>query len=155
MLSTFLSNSPANMSLLVMLAKATIILVAALGITLAMQRASAGARHLVWLVAVTALLLIPAVTAWAPLPLRILPATQTTWSVVETPTVRGTPAVTAEPSAPSEAVVAAPIANASLAAAVAPSAATRAWTTIENMNALQLLFGIWAVVMFAVLASLA
>src|SRR5476651_2025422 len=73
MLSIFLSNSPANMSLLVMLAKATIILVAAIGITMAMQRASAGARHLVWLVTLGALLLVPALATWAPLRLRILP----------------------------------------------------------------------------------
>ena len=47
---------------------------AALGITLAMQRASAGARHLVWLVTLGALLLVPALTAWGPLRLAILPA---------------------------------------------------------------------------------
>jgi beta-lactamase regulating signal transducer with metallopeptidase domain/HEAT repeat protein len=57
-----------------LLAKATIILLLALGMTVVMQRASAGARHLVWLVAVAALLLVPALTAWAPLPMRVLPA---------------------------------------------------------------------------------
>jgi beta-lactamase regulating signal transducer with metallopeptidase domain/HEAT repeat protein len=39
-----------------------------------MQRASAGARHLVWLMSVAALLFVPALTAWGPLPLRVLPA---------------------------------------------------------------------------------
>ena len=62
---------------MLLLIKATLILLAALGITLAMQRASAGARHLVWLVTLGALLLIPALTAWGPLRLEILPAIQT------------------------------------------------------------------------------
>jgi len=60
--------------LAVLLAKATIILVAALAITRQMHRASAGARHLVWLVTLGTLLFVPALTAWAPLALRILPA---------------------------------------------------------------------------------
>jgi beta-lactamase regulating signal transducer with metallopeptidase domain/HEAT repeat protein len=60
---------------IVLLLKATIILLAALGITLMMQqRFSAGARHVVWLVTVAALLLVPVLTVWAPIPLRILPA---------------------------------------------------------------------------------
>jgi beta-lactamase regulating signal transducer with metallopeptidase domain len=60
-------------NLAVLLAKATIILVAAVAITRQMHRASAGARHLVWLVTLGTLLFVPALTAWAPLALRILP----------------------------------------------------------------------------------
>lgn len=60
-------------SMVILLAKATVILLAALGITLAMQRASAGARHLVWLVTLGALLLVPALSAWAPLRFEVLP----------------------------------------------------------------------------------
>src|SRR5258705_1305667 len=71
-----------NAPLVLLLIKATLILVAALGITLAMQRTSAGARHLVWLVTLGALVLIPALTAWAPLRLEILPAVATEPSVV-------------------------------------------------------------------------
>src|ERR1700716_3993203 len=63
-----------NMPMAMLLAKATIILLLALGMTIVMQRASAGARHLVWLVTVAALFLVPALTAWAPLPVRVLPA---------------------------------------------------------------------------------
>src|SRR5437762_12087825 len=78
MISSFFSDlgtlASSNVSLLMMLAKATIILLLALGITLSMQRASAGARHLVWLVSVAALLLAPGLTAWAPIPGRMLPA---------------------------------------------------------------------------------
>ena len=62
-----------NLSVVMLLAKATFILIAALGITIAMQRASAGARHLVWLVTLGALLLVPALAAWSPLKLAILP----------------------------------------------------------------------------------
>jgi beta-lactamase regulating signal transducer with metallopeptidase domain/HEAT repeat protein len=81
MLSNFLSDLGAHpawsASTVVLLLKATIILVAALGVTLAMQRASAGARHLVWLVALGTLLVVPAVAAWAPLPFEILPPLRT------------------------------------------------------------------------------
>lgn len=77
MTSNFLSilGEPAGSSIpmAMLLAKATIILLLALGMTVVMQRASAGARHLVWLVTVAALLFVPALTAWAPFPVRILP----------------------------------------------------------------------------------
>src|SRR4051812_40287182 len=78
MISTFFSGlsdfTASNISMIMLLAKATVILLLALGITVVMQRASAGARHLVWLVTVAALLFVPALTAWAPLPVRVLPA---------------------------------------------------------------------------------
>jgi beta-lactamase regulating signal transducer with metallopeptidase domain/HEAT repeat protein len=65
---------PALSPMILLLAKATLILVAALGITIAMQRGSAGARHLVWLSTLAIVLLVPAVTAWVPqLPVKILP----------------------------------------------------------------------------------
>jgi beta-lactamase regulating signal transducer with metallopeptidase domain len=66
--------SGSNLSMILLLTKATVILLLALGMTIVMQRASAGSRHLVWLVTVAALLFVPALTAWAPLPLRVLPA---------------------------------------------------------------------------------
>ena len=79
MISTFFATfgalTASSISMVMLLAKATLILLVALGITLAMQRASAGARHLVWLVTLAALLLVPALMAWAPIPVRILPAT--------------------------------------------------------------------------------
>jgi beta-lactamase regulating signal transducer with metallopeptidase domain/HEAT repeat protein len=65
---------PWSGGLAVLLVKATIILVAAIAITRQMHRASAGARHLVWLVTLGTLLFVPALTAWAPLAIRILPA---------------------------------------------------------------------------------
>jgi len=78
MISTIFSGlgglTDSGISMVILLAKATLILLVALGITLSMQRASAGARHLVWLVTLAALLLVPALTAWAPIPIRVLPA---------------------------------------------------------------------------------
>lgn len=73
-LNGFTAMSGWNAALPLLLVKATLILLAALGITLGMQRASATARHLVWLVTLGVLLFVPALTAWGPLRLAILPA---------------------------------------------------------------------------------
>ena len=81
-LSSVFALPASNLSMLMTLAKATIILVAALGITVTMRRASAGARHLVWLVTLGTLLLVPALTAWGPLRLAILPPTRVAASPV-------------------------------------------------------------------------
>lgn len=59
--------------LVMLVAKATLLLLAALGASLLLQRASAGARHLVWVAIVGALLLLPAFVKWTPLKLAILP----------------------------------------------------------------------------------
>lgn len=63
-----------SLSIALVLLKATCLLLIALCATLAMQRASARSRHVVWLVALGALLVLPALAAWAPLQLRVLPA---------------------------------------------------------------------------------
>jgi len=107
-----------NVPLVLLLIKATTILLAALGMTVAMQRASAGARHLVWLVTLGALLLIPALTAWGPLRLEVLPAAD----AVATPAVPATPATPAPSVKPAPEVV---ITNGSstIVATGAPSAA--------------------------------
>ena len=61
--------SPAAM----LIAKVTIILLFAFVLTRSMRRAPAGSRHLVWLVTLGAILVAPALAAWSPLPLRLLP----------------------------------------------------------------------------------
>jgi beta-lactamase regulating signal transducer with metallopeptidase domain/HEAT repeat protein len=57
----------------ILLIKVTCLLAAALGVSFLLQRASAGSRHLVWLVALAGLLVLPAVALWAPVPIRVLP----------------------------------------------------------------------------------
>lgn len=137
-----------SISMLMLLVKATLILVVALGITLSMQRASAGARHLVWLVTLATLLLVPALTAWAPIPLRILPAAQ---KVAAAPKAYSdAPAVTAKLDKQ------APIADAT-APITTPSAAPSIETEIASspvLSGLSLVVFIWAVVVLAIAASL-
>ncbi len=99
--STLLVRPEWTTDLIVLLLKATLVLVVAFGITQTMQRASAGTRHLVWLVALTGLLVVPALTAWAPLELPILPALSqpspthaTTVARNDAPVMERTPAMT-------------------------------------------------------------
>ena len=69
------SNETASvgLSVVMILAKATLVLLAALGVTRIMERGSAISRHLVWFVSLGALLLIPVLASWSPLRLAILP----------------------------------------------------------------------------------
>ncbi len=72
-ISSALAAFPSVLPILIVLLKLTCVLLLALGATLLMPRASAISRHLIWLVAVTALLLLPPLAVWSPLPLRVLP----------------------------------------------------------------------------------
>src|SRR5690349_686906 len=67
-------TASASLSVLLILAKATLVLLAALGVTKLMERGSAIARHLVWFVSLGALLLIPVLASWSPIRLAILPS---------------------------------------------------------------------------------
>lgn len=141
--------SGATISMLLLLAKATLILVAALGITLSMQRASAGARHLVWLVTLATLLLVPALTAWAPIPLRILPATFAA-TPVSAPAVNG--------DAPRSQST--KIENASTAKTVAteraeaPPSIGQEIASSPVLSGISILLLVWAVVVLTIAASL-
>jgi beta-lactamase regulating signal transducer with metallopeptidase domain len=110
--------------LAVLLVKATIILVAAIAITRQMHRASAGARHLVWLVTLGTLLFVPALTVWGPLAIRILPAraarTENAPSQLPPAPQRTEPAVT--PVIPPAATAPATTTAGSLPASTSPSA---------------------------------
>lgn len=137
---------------LVLLLKATIILLAALGLTLMMQqRFSAGARHVVWLVTVAALLLVPALTVWAPLPVRVLPAVSTFDA--------GTPA----PSDFAPGIVDASPTNSSAVASdegVRPAtdpasiSAVSSGAVFAGMSPVSLLLVIWGAVVLAIASSL-
>jgi beta-lactamase regulating signal transducer with metallopeptidase domain/HEAT repeat protein len=64
----------AVVSALLLLGKATALLLLALGVTWVMQRTSAVSRHLVWFASLAALLVIPLIIALSPVTVPILPA---------------------------------------------------------------------------------
>ncbi|HET8650851.1 MAG TPA: M56 family metallopeptidase [Gemmatimonadales bacterium] len=66
--------SPGALSFLVLLVKITGVLLAAVLASAIMTRTAASSRHLVWLTALAALLLLPAVANWAPITVPLLPA---------------------------------------------------------------------------------
>lgn len=141
-------------SIVLLLVKATIILLGALGVTVAMHRAAAGARHMVWLVTLGALLLVPVLTVWGPLRLRVLPAAS-----VVLDAHRSAPGITVARTTPN---VAAPLLGVDVAtpaqqSVVAPSqtASASAATWLRNSNPLVILFAIWATIALAILMSLA
>ena len=149
-----------NVPLVLLLIKATTILLAALGITLAMQRASAGSRHLVWLVTLGALLLIPALTAWGPLRLEILPAPESGAAPSVAPVA---PAVTAAPRTVitngSATVVASGAPSAAAVPATSPAASSAAAATglfaaIRDASLWVVALVLWGVVALAIVASL-
>src|SRR5262245_18348880 len=72
MFPTFMSSSGA-IAILALLAKATLLLVAALGAAAVLRRAAAGARHLVWLAVLASVLVLPLLARWAPLRIEGLP----------------------------------------------------------------------------------
>ena len=145
MLSRILSDvavmAAAHLALAVLLVKATIILVAALAVTFAMQRTSAGARHLVWLVTLATLLVMPALTAWGPLPLRVMPAVEGPRAVV---------GVSRNPSQVRVAPASEPSAEVPAAAASKPNTPS----FIENMSGVTIALALWAVVVLAIGCSL-
>ena len=140
-LSDIAAMAAAHLALVVLLVKATIILVAALAVTFAMQRTSAGARHLVWLVTLATLLVMPALTAWGPLPLRVLPAVEAS---------RPSSGIAANPSAVRVTPVNEPPANVPAAATSSPSTPSFA----ENMSGVTIALALWAIVVFAIGCSL-
>ena len=135
------------MPMLIILGKATCLLCVALVATAVMQRRSAGARHLVWLTALGALLLLPLLAVWSPIPLRILPAAMTPLSTASDGASNQLPTnplpssgvdrhdKAASPNPP--ALGAAPVTNASTSSGF-----------VERLtgNIAQLLVAIWAVV---------
>ena len=158
-----------NLPLVLLLIKATTILLAALGITLAMQRASAGARHLVWLVTLGALLLVPALTAWAPLRLEVLPApnvaapsTDPSAKTTTAAATRGASVSVAEhpaglatgasSSRASEALASSRASEASRGIRTSPDSGILA--TIRNASLWSIALTLWGVVALAIVASL-
>ncbi len=147
-----------NVSLLLLLAKATIILLAALGITISMQRASAGARHLVWLVTLVALMLVPALSAWAPFRLAVLPAQSSTSALVPIGSSTLVPSLSQlDPleqfGPPREGV---PRVGTLLAEnpPTTPSSTNWLFDSVRGMSGISLVLAIWGVVVLGIVASL-
>ena len=149
-------------SLLVLLIKATVILVAALGITIAMQRASATARHLVWLVTLGGLLLVPALTTWSPLRIAVLPASVNfNMSVADSrfgqgaPSRRGSTQGDLTLIAPDGATISASSAAAPSIDKGAPIQTSAPTIPGVRLSGLSLIVAIWGAVVLAILISLA
>ncbi len=139
-----------NMPVLLLVARATIILIAALALTLGMQRGSAGARHIVWLVALATLLLVPAVTAWVP-PLRLAVLPPVTEVVAS-----------ASNDAPRQLTVAEPAAvnplradRIEIGAADPVSDVAVSKSSVTTTSGLSLAFALWAIVALAITGWLA
>jgi len=150
-LSSVFALPTSNLSMLMTLAKATIILLAAIAITVTMRRASAGSRHLVWLVTLGTLLLVPALTAWGPLRLAILPpahvAASPVISRVATPPlptpVTSSPELNATPNNI--------VSNQKAAAGDGPTIISR----IESLSGFSAILAIWLAVLMVIAGWLA
>ncbi len=145
-----------NLSMLMLTAKATVILVAALGITLAMRRASAGARHLVWLVTLGTLLLVPALAAWSPLRLAILPPARATApaaiTALDAPlahtTVNSTAAGVARPQSGG------PAAASAITGSPIPKT-TNMFASLQSITGMSALLALWAAIVLVIATWLA
>jgi beta-lactamase regulating signal transducer with metallopeptidase domain len=144
-------TTSSGLSVLLILAKATVVLLAALGVTRVMERGSAVSRHLVWFVSLGALLLIPLLASWSPIRLAILPSDAAAPSF-DAPVTAGATAVGAPVGTPSVGPV---IANQS--PSISSARVETAANTVRNIVSPQtpwfgilsdpkLLFGIWATV---------
>ena len=144
-------TASSGLSVLMILAKATVVLLAALGVTRVMERGSAVSRHLVWFVSLGALLLIPLLASWSPIRLAILP------SDVAAPSLGApTSALPTAASVPSEAPMGAPAIPVPGSPVSTPRSETAANTVREIVSPdtplfgilsdPKLLFGIWATV---------
>jgi beta-lactamase regulating signal transducer with metallopeptidase domain len=158
LISNIATLSGANLSMLVLLAKATVILIAALGITLAMQRASAGARHLVWLVTLSTLLLVPALSAWAPLRFAILPASPVAFSgsaqSAGTSSNSATPSNATSGTSSANDIGALPPAPVGQNIAASETSSGTFFARVQAMSGFSLMLSLWAVVVLAFAAWL-
>lgn len=145
LLTSAAASLPPALPTLLMLVKATCLLLAALFASIAMQRAPAGSRHLIWLVALGALLVLPALAAWSPIPMRVLPAAFTPVDAVPATATRD---LTSAVDAAANVTPAPAVTTPALAPASSPA-------SIRSLDLGTTLLIIWAVVAFALLVRLA
>jgi beta-lactamase regulating signal transducer with metallopeptidase domain/HEAT repeat protein len=128
--------------LIIMLVKITVLVAVAYGVVIALRRASAGARHLVWLATLVGLVLLPIVARSRVLRVPVLPAS-----------------ITVAPSAPTAAPATErvettpPAATAPASAPVATAAAPAA--TRVTVSTIQLIAALWALGVVVLLVRLA
>jgi beta-lactamase regulating signal transducer with metallopeptidase domain/HEAT repeat protein len=158
LLSSVLALPSSNLSMLMMLAKATIILVAALAITVTMRRTSAGARHLVWLVTLGTLLLVPALTAWAPLRLAILPPARVITPPISSPVVAARSALPSASNTPSPSLSSGRAATSKVVSSnqnVASGSAGGIFSRIADLSGFSTMIVIWAAIVVVLAGWLA
>jgi beta-lactamase regulating signal transducer with metallopeptidase domain len=107
--------------LAIVVVKITLLVIVAYLVAIGLRRASAGARHLVWLATLVGLVLLPGATGWRPIRVPILPASAHSTA----PSATASPAVHSI-GAPSNA------APANAAARTAPSIAAPSTSTAEQ-----------------------
>ena len=134
---------------LVLLIKVTCLLLVALGVSFLLQRASAGSRHLVWLVALVGLLVLPAVAVWAPLPLRVLPSART----VKPGQADASRAFAPAPDVTTPTATSAPVAS---PAPTGPRLETDYWSSaVSTIDLRTMLIAGWGIVTLALALNLA
>src|SRR5262245_54125770 len=145
-------TASSGLSVLMIPVKATVVLLAALGVTRVMERGSAVSRHLVWFVSLGALLLIPLLASWSPIRLAILPSDAAAPSV-GAPSSNGPATVIATPPG-------VPTVAPAISGPASPSTTPRMETAAKTVREIvspstpwygilsdpKLLFGIWATV---------
>jgi beta-lactamase regulating signal transducer with metallopeptidase domain/HEAT repeat protein len=142
---TFTLGTGTAGALAILIIKVTLLLVVALGASALLQRASAGARHLVWVAVVGALLLLPALAAWSPVRLEILPAA----------TAAAIAAPASQAAAHNAAAPAPPTTPSTVNEAASPEATRAAQEgTFARISGWRIAASIWAVIALGVAAWL-
>jgi len=160
--------------LIIVLVKITLLVIVAYLVATGLRRASAGARHLVWLATLVGLVLLPGATNWRPIRVPILPpsanyaapsATATEQAAKQSPiAAEQTPAPAASESLIPAAKTAAPKSPIPAVAATTAEAATKETTPTQAMTAVYAfasatrysvwLVGLWALGVLALVARL-
>ena len=146
--------SAAAAPVLLLVIKATGLLCIAVAAALVLQRGSAGARHLVWLVAIAGLLILPVLAVWSPLRVPVLPAPSAGAALVPSPAGHRAATHQVGPVTP----VTSPVPRVSAAApGTTPTATTSALpgNALPDLSPAMILLLIWGTVVALILARLA
>ena len=144
--------------LLIFLAKATVLLIAAIVATISLRRSTAGARHLVWLAGLVGVLALPVLSRIQPLHIGVLPSalagTPDIARLAELPTLSPTPEAAIAPVAESVVSVAPAIAPMPRPIAIAPIDESPISFPTSNESLLTIVAIAWAAVALALVGWL-